>query len=82
MRGLPIIGDRKYGDFQSNKLFIKCRNEISNSKDDKSKVVWDRLFLHSASIKFSYCYERVNFSFEVASDIPDSYRSILQSIPK
>ncbi len=56
-RGMPIVGDRTYGNFQKNKSFITSKK-------------LQRLCLHCESVKLKYSYKGKICKFEAFSKCP------------
>ena len=59
-RGLPIVGDRTYGDFAANREFAKA----SGLK---------RMFLHSLSISFDYAFGGSTHAFSAEAPLPQEF---------
>lgn len=62
-RGLPIVGDRTYGDFGANREFARAGNP-------------KRLFLHSLAIAFKYDFQGVEFQFSAEAPLPAEFASL------
>jgi 23S rRNA-/tRNA-specific pseudouridylate synthase len=59
-RGLPIVGDRTYGDFRANREYVRAGGP-------------KRMFLHSLSIAFDYeLGGRLN-GFSAAAPLPPEF---------
>jgi 23S rRNA-/tRNA-specific pseudouridylate synthase len=61
-RGLPIIGDRTYGNFAANKAFAKASGQ-------------KRMFLHSLSMAFEYKFGGGTHAFSAAAPLPPEFES-------
>ncbi len=59
-RGLPIVGDKTYGNFGANRQFAKG----GGSK---------RMFLHSLSVAFDYSLGGAAYSFSAAAPLPAEF---------
>jgi 23S rRNA pseudouridine955/2504/2580 synthase len=59
-RGLPIVGDRTYGNFASNRLVAKAGMP-------------KRMFLHSLSVSLSYSIRGKTFDFSATSPLPGEF---------
>jgi len=59
-RGLPIVGDRTYGNFAANKAYVKA----GGSK---------RMFLHSLEIGFDYAFKGRENAFNASADLPPEF---------
>ncbi len=59
-RGLPIVGDRTYGDFAANRVFTKAGGP-------------KRMFLHSLEIGFDYTFGGAGHSFSAAAPLPAEF---------
>eukprot|EP01041_Mallomonas_annulata_P002111 gene2111-4126_t len=57
-RGLPIIGDKTYGDFQLNRQYSKITG------------IKDRLHLHLSKVSFTYTLHDLKYDFSVDSKHP------------
>jgi len=60
-RGLPIVGDRTYGDFAANREFAKAGGP-------------KRMFLHSLSIAFKYDFGGREHEFSATAPLPSEFR--------
>ena len=58
--GLPIVGDKVYGNFNLNKLF-----------NEKYTSINKRLYLHSHSIHLKYEFNNKQYEFQCVSSIQD-----------
>jgi tRNA pseudouridine65 synthase len=61
-RGLPIVGDRTYGNFGANREFIK-------------KGGLRRMFLHSLEVSLEYEFGGRSHTFSAAAPLPDGFDS-------
>jgi 23S rRNA pseudouridine955/2504/2580 synthase len=59
-RGLPIVGDRTYGDFAANREF---------ARGGRPK----RMFLHSLAIAFKYDFGGKEFEFSATAPLPPEF---------
>ena len=59
-RGLPIVGDRTYGDFGANREFARAGRP-------------KRMFLHSLSIAFKYDFGGKGFEFSATAPLPPEF---------
>ena len=59
-RGLPIVGDRTYGDFAANKAFVRAGGP-------------KRMFLHSLEIGFDYAFVGREHAFSARAPLPDGF---------
>jgi 23S rRNA-/tRNA-specific pseudouridylate synthase len=59
-RGLPIVGDRNYGDFGANRAFVKA----GGSK---------RMFLHSLEVRFDYDFAGRTNAFSARAPLPAEF---------
>ena len=59
-RGLPIVGDRTYGNFASNRLIAKAG-------------LPRRMFLHSLSVSLSYSFRGQAAEFSASSPLPAEF---------
>ena len=59
-RGLPIVGDRTYGDFAANREFARAGRP-------------KRMFLHSLSIAFKYDFGGKTFEFSASAPLPPEF---------
>jgi tRNA pseudouridine65 synthase len=59
-RGLPIVGDRTYGNFAANKAFAKEAGQ-------------KRMFLHSLAVAFEYPFGRGTHAFSAAAPLPPEF---------
>jgi 23S rRNA-/tRNA-specific pseudouridylate synthase len=62
-RGLPIVGDRTYGDFVANREFARAGNP-------------KRMFLHSLGIAFKYDFQGSEFQFSAEAPLPAEFASL------
>jgi tRNA pseudouridine65 synthase len=60
-RGLPIVGDRTYGDFAANREFARAGGP-------------KRMFLHSLAIAFKYDFGGMQFEFSADMPLPPSFK--------
>lgn len=93
IRGLPIVGDRLYGDFHLNKMLRKIsptnnaiikvnnnNNGLSSEDDDDDNNTnnsSNRLYLHSSSLDMKYKYRHAWWHFSVESPIPETFLRIV-----
>ena len=63
-RGLPIVGDRTYGDFARNREWAK-------------RTGASRMFLHSFEIRFSYEFEGRTREFVAQAPVPPEFEAFL-----
>jgi tRNA pseudouridine65 synthase len=61
-RGLPIVGDRTYGNFAANKSFAKAAGQ-------------KRMFLHSLAVAFEYAFGGDRHAFSAAAPLPPEFES-------
>ena len=85
IRGIPIVGDRLYGDFHLNKILRKISpvddaKSVDNSsygfssEDDANNTNnSNRLYLHSSSLDFKYKYQHAWWHFSVESLMPEAF---------
>ena len=66
-RNLPVIGDKTYGDFASNRDYRKLTGE-------------KRLFLHAAKISLAFELDGKDFSFEASSLLPEAFDKIIDLV--
>ncbi len=59
-RGLPIVGDRTYGDFAANKAFVRAGGPR-------------RMFLHSLEVGFDYAFGGRENSFFARAPLPAEF---------
>ena len=59
-RGLPIVGDRTYGDFSANREFVRAGGAR-------------RMFLHSLSVSFEYDFGGRAHSFSAVAPLPAEF---------
>jgi 23S rRNA pseudouridine955/2504/2580 synthase len=59
-RGLPIVGDRTYGDFAANRAFAKAGGPR-------------RMFLHSLEIALDYAFGGAEHSFSARAPLPGEF---------
>jgi tRNA pseudouridine65 synthase len=59
-RGLPIVGDRTYGDFGANREFARAGGP-------------KRLFLHSLGVAFEYDFGGVRHEFSATAPLPPEF---------
>src|SRR5580700_7407214 len=59
-RGLPIVGDRTYGDFAANRAFARGGGP-------------KRMFLHSLEVAFAYRFAGVERSFAATAPLPAEF---------
>ncbi len=67
-RGFPILGDKTYGDFRTNRMLARA-------------LGFDRLFLHSAALAFDFMHEGKLQKFRVESPVPNSFKLVLETNP-
>ena len=73
--GFPIVGDKVYGHFDSNKLFQEVMKSANvNSGVKLQKRNYKRLMLHSRSIEFEYNSGDQLFKFSAVSPVPDKFK--------
>jgi tRNA pseudouridine65 synthase len=65
-RGLPIVGDRTYGDFAANRAFAKAAGP-------------KRMFLHSLEVAFAYRFGGVERTFAATAPLPAEFARRLSS---
>lgn len=63
-RGLPVVGDRTYGDFALNRVFAKAAGT-------------KRLFLHSLETHFDYDYAGARHRFDARAPQPEIFEELL-----
>jgi tRNA pseudouridine65 synthase len=63
-RGLPIVGDQTYGDFQRNRDFAK-------------RAGTKRMFLHSVETAFDYEWDGKKFNFAAKAPLPEEFEQFL-----
>jgi 23S rRNA-/tRNA-specific pseudouridylate synthase len=61
-RGLPIVGDRTYGDFGANREFARAGG-------------LKRMFLHSLAIAFAYGFGGVQREFAATAPLPPEFEA-------
>ena len=61
-RGLPIIGDEIYGDFQKNRAYVR------NNRLPKC------MLLHAQKVRFSYRLNEKDFEFSAEAPLPLAFR--------
>lgn len=61
-RGLPIVGDRTYGNFAANREFVKGGGAR-------------RMFLHSLSVDFTYAFGGREHPFSARAELPPEFGS-------
>ena len=59
-RGLPIVGDRTYGNFAANREFVKGGGAR-------------RMFLHSLEIGFDYAFRGRECAFSACAPLPPEF---------
>jgi tRNA pseudouridine65 synthase len=59
-RGLPIVGDRTYGDFGANRTFAKAGGP-------------KRMFLHCLKVAFDYEYGGRKTAFSATAPVPGDF---------
>jgi 23S rRNA-/tRNA-specific pseudouridylate synthase len=59
-RGLPIVGDRTYGDFAANKAFARAGGP-------------KRMFLHSLEVSFDYAFAGREHAFAARAPLPAEF---------
>ena len=59
-RGLPIVGDKTYGNFGANRQFAKAGGA-------------KRMFLHSLAVAFDYSLGGAKFTFSAAAALPPEF---------
>jgi 23S rRNA-/tRNA-specific pseudouridylate synthase len=59
-RGLPIVGDRTYGNFGANREFTRAGGA-------------KRMFLHSLQVSFEYDFECARHSFSAEAPLPPEF---------
>ncbi|MDR2982125.1 MAG: RNA pseudouridine synthase [Puniceicoccales bacterium] len=64
VHGFPILGDKTYGDFSFNRRLEK----VESCK---------RMFLHSASVSFSFTWNGKLNSFYAETKLPDEFEAVL-----
>jgi hypothetical protein len=62
-RGLPIVGDRTYGDFAANRGFVKGGGA-------------KRMFLHSLEVSFEYSLGGREHPFSARAPLPPEFESL------
>jgi tRNA pseudouridine65 synthase len=62
-RGLPIVGDRTYGDFGANRAFVK----VGGAK---------RMFLHCLQVSFEYGFGGMKNTFSASAELPAEFECI------
>jgi tRNA pseudouridine65 synthase len=62
-RGLPIVGDRTYGNFAANRQFAKAGGA-------------KRMFLHSLSVAFEYSFAGRKCEFSAAAPLPPEFERV------
>ena len=62
-RGLPIVGDRTYGDFGANREFAKAGGA-------------KRMFLHSLGVDFEYSWRGATCPFSATAPLPPEFERI------
>jgi tRNA pseudouridine65 synthase len=60
MRGLPIVGDRTYGDFGANRAFVKAGGP-------------KRMFLHCLEVAFEYEFGGRKYAFSAEAPLPEEF---------
>ena len=84
--GLPIVGDKTYGDFAMNKIFKQaesakmCNQHNATTGSTKKESVRnrlspDRLYLHAHKIDLSYKLHNTEHRFAAVSPIPNEFHS-------
>lgn len=68
LRGCPILGDRKYGDFKFNQAIER----MTNIK---------RLCLHAHEIRVDFAFNKQVIDFKVQSPVPESFDQLIQQNP-
>ena len=63
-RGLPIVGDRTYGDFGANREFVKAGGP-------------KRMFLHSLGIAFKYDFGGKEHEFSAVAPLPPEFKGLV-----
>lgn len=66
--GLPIVGDRTYGNFSFNKE-VSIRTEVK------------RMLLHSGETIVKYCFKGKVREFAAKSELPDAFNSVFDYRP-
>lgn len=59
-RGLPIVGDRTYGNFEANRAFARAGGA-------------KRLFLHSLATRFTYRFRGAEHTFSASAPLPAEF---------
>lgn len=59
-RGLPIVGDRTYGNFPANKAYVKGGGA-------------KRMFLHSLEVGFDYAFKGREHAFRASAPLPAEF---------
>jgi tRNA pseudouridine65 synthase len=62
-RGLPIVGDKTYGNFGANREFAKASGQ-------------KRMFLHSLAVAFEYGFGGATHAFSATASLPPEFESI------
>lgn len=69
--GLPILGDKAYGDFSANK-------KLSESAIPEAR---NRLFLHAEATEITFPWRGNEICFRTKSPLPDIFKTVLESVP-
>ena len=86
IRGLPIVGDRIYGDFHLNKTLsrispskhtTRIENDNTISSQDDESTSRTRLYLHSSALDVKYNFNNILSHFSVESPIPETFLRIV-----
>ena len=59
-RGLPIVGDKTYGNFAANRLFARAGGAR-------------RMFLHSLEVSLDYSLGGAKFGFSAVAPLPPEF---------
>ena len=59
-RGMPIVGDRTYGNFAANRDYARATGQ-------------KRMFLHSLSVAFDYDFQGVRHAFSARAPLPPEF---------
>ena len=78
LHGMPIVGDRIYGDFSLNKFFNDHRKKMEKKNEEKVPVVSNRrLYLHASRVELNYKFQGQSIPFLATATLPQEFQDLL-----
>ena len=77
LHGMPIVGDRIYGDFALNKFFIDQRKHTEKNGEKGSTVSNRRLYLHATRVELNYKFQGNSIPFHATATLPQEFQDLL-----